>query len=155
MTISLLLSWWIINKPGKSYIYVVSSVFVLLFSGFDTFHLQGKMRIVYRTFATLSLPCYLTLNNNMFDLTRKGMFQRGVNHACHCFDTYQLSAFLKATRVRNQPQICLYFPDFQSSKLIRPISVTKCIPVIFQPLSLIHCVPLFKDRSSFYEICRI
>ena len=92
VTIPLLSSWWIINKPGKSYIYVVSSVFVLLFSGFDTFHVQGKMGMVYRTFAILILPCYLTLNNKMFDLTGKSMFQRGVNHACHCFDTHQLPA---------------------------------------------------------------
>ena len=53
---------------------------VLLFSGFDTFHAQGKMRMVCRTLAILALPCYLILNKMMLGLTGKGMFQRGVNH---------------------------------------------------------------------------
>ena len=71
MTIPLLLSWWIIYKPRKYYIYVVSSMFVLLFSGFDTFHAQGKMRMVCRTFAIHPLPCYLILNKVMLNLTEE------------------------------------------------------------------------------------
>ena len=54
MTIPLLSSWWIIYKPRKYYIYVVSSVFVLLISGFDTLHAQGKMGMVCRIFAILT-----------------------------------------------------------------------------------------------------
>ena len=71
MTIPLFSSWWIIYKPRKYYIYVVSSMFVLLFSGFDTFHAQGKMRMVCRTFAIHTLPCYLILNKVMLDLTEE------------------------------------------------------------------------------------
>ena len=85
VTIPLLSSWWNIYKPRKFYIYVVSPMFVLLFSGFDTFHAQGKMRLVCGTFAVLTLPCYLILNKMMLDLTGKGMFRRGVNHGWHCF----------------------------------------------------------------------
>ena len=65
--------------------YVVSSMFLLLFSGFDTSHAQGNMRMICRTFAILTLPCYLILNKMMLDLTGKGMLQRGVNHDWHCF----------------------------------------------------------------------
>ena len=85
MTIPLLSSWSIIYKPGKYYIYVVSSVLASLFSDFDTLHEQEKMGMVFRTFAILTLPCYLVLNKKILDLTRKGMFQSGVNHGCHCF----------------------------------------------------------------------
>ena len=85
MKISLFSSWWIIYKPRKYYIYVVSSMFVLLFSGFDTFHAQGMMRMVCRKFAILTLPCYLILNRVMLDLTGKGMFQTGVIHCWNCF----------------------------------------------------------------------
>ena len=55
-------------------------MFVLLFSSFDTFHAQGKMRMVFRTFAILTLPCYLILDNKILGLAGKDMFQRGVNH---------------------------------------------------------------------------
>ena len=55
-------------------------MFVLLFTGFDTFHAQEKMRMVCRTFAILTLPCYLILNKMMLHLTGKGMFQRAVTH---------------------------------------------------------------------------
>ena len=71
MTIPLFLSWWIIYKPRNYYIYVVSSMFVLLFSGFDTFHAQGKMRMVCKTFAIHTLSCYLILNKVMLDLTEE------------------------------------------------------------------------------------
>ena len=85
MTIPLFSSWWIIYKPRKYYIYVVSSMFVLLFSGFDAFHAEGKMRMDCRIFAIFTLPCYLILNKMMLDLTGKCMLQRGVNHGWHCF----------------------------------------------------------------------
>ena len=75
MTIPLLSSWWLIYKLRKCYIYVVSSMFVLLFSRFDTFHAQGKIRMVCRTFAIHSLPCYLILNKAMFDLEEKVCFK--------------------------------------------------------------------------------
>ena len=84
MTIPLLYSWWIIYKPQKHYIYTVSSVFVLLFCGFDTFHVQGKMGMVCGTFFILMLPCYIILDDKMLDLTGKSSFQRGVNHGWHC-----------------------------------------------------------------------
>ena len=77
MTIPLFLSWWIIYKPRNYYIYVVSSMFVLLFSGFDTFHAQGKMRMVCRTFAIHTLPCYLFLNKAMLDLTEEKIYFKG------------------------------------------------------------------------------
>ena len=77
MTIPLFLSWWIIYKPRNYYIYVVSSMFVLLFSGFDTFHAQGKMRMVCRTFAIHTLPCYLILNKVMLDLTEEKVCLKG------------------------------------------------------------------------------
>ena len=69
MTIPLLLSWQIVYKPRKYYIYVASSMFVLLFSGFDLF--QGKMRMARGTFAIHTLSCYLILNKVMFDLTEE------------------------------------------------------------------------------------
>ena len=77
MIIPLLSSWWIIYKPRKSYIYVVSSMSVLLFSGFDTFHVQGKMRMVCRTFAIRTLSCYLVLNKVMLDLTEEKVCFKG------------------------------------------------------------------------------
>ena len=46
-------------------------MFVLLFSGFDTFHAQGKMMMICRTFAIHTLPCYLILNKAMLDLTEE------------------------------------------------------------------------------------
>ena len=58
-------------------------MFVLLFSGFDTFHAQGKMRMVCGTFAIHTLSCYLNFNKVMLDLT--DMFQRVVDHGWHCF----------------------------------------------------------------------
>ena len=70
MTIPLFSSWWIIYKPRKYYIYVVSSMFSVLFSGFDTFHAQGKM-MVCMTFAIHTLSCYLILNKVMLDLTEE------------------------------------------------------------------------------------
>ena len=44
-------------------------MFVLLFSGFDTFHAQGKMRMICRTFAIHT--CYLILNKVMLNLTEE------------------------------------------------------------------------------------
>ena len=76
MTIPLLSSWSIIYKPGKYYIYVVSLVLAPLFSDFDTLHEQEKMGMVFRTFAILTLPCYLVLNKKMLDLTERAMFQK-------------------------------------------------------------------------------
>ena len=52
---------------------------------FSVCTMQGKMGMVCRTFTILTLPCYLILNNKMFDLKGKDMFQRGVNHDWHCF----------------------------------------------------------------------
>ena len=46
-------------------------MFVLLFSGFDTFHAPGKMRMVYRPFAIHTFPSDLILNKVMFDLTEE------------------------------------------------------------------------------------
>ena len=43
-------------------------MFVLLFSGFDTFHAQGKMRMVCKAFAIDTLPCNLVLNKVMLIL---------------------------------------------------------------------------------------
>ena len=60
-------------------------MFVLLFSGFDAFHAEGKMRMDCRIFTILTLPCYLILNKMMLDLTGKGMFQREVNLGWQCF----------------------------------------------------------------------
>ena len=52
-------------------------MFVLLFSGFDTFHAQGKMRMIFRTFANRTLPCYLILNKVMLDLTEEKLCLKG------------------------------------------------------------------------------
>ena len=60
-------------------------MFVLIFSGFDTFHAQGKIETVCRTFVIQTLPCYLTFGNKMLELTGKGIFQGGVNHGWHSF----------------------------------------------------------------------
>ena len=46
-------------------------MFALLFSGFDTFYARGKMRMVCRTLAIHTLPCYLILNKVMLDLTEE------------------------------------------------------------------------------------
>ena len=51
--------------------YVVSSMFVVLFSGFDTFHAQGKMRMVCKIFAIHTLSCYIILSKVMLDLTKE------------------------------------------------------------------------------------
>ena len=77
MTIPFLLSGKIVYKPRKYYMYVVSSMFVLLFSGFDTFYAQGKMRMVCRTLAIHTLPCYLILNKVMLDLTEEKVCFKG------------------------------------------------------------------------------
>ena len=71
MTIPLLLSWQAIYKPRKYCIYVASSLFVLLFYGFDTFCAQGKMRKVCRTLAIHTLPSYLILNKVMLDQRKR------------------------------------------------------------------------------------
>ena len=46
-------------------------MFVVLFSGFDTFHAQGKIKMVCRTFAIHALSCNLILNKVMLDLTEE------------------------------------------------------------------------------------
>ena len=135
-------------------------MFVLLCSGFGTFPAQGKMRMVCRTFAILTLTCYFILNKMMLDLTGKGMFQRGVNHGWYCLwcTSYMLlwcpnGAVLCKVALQ---ELTLFYKQLElGTRLLRPNSLTKCIPVNFQPLSLIYCIPLVKDQSSFYEICRI
>ena len=77
MTIPFLLSGQIVYKPRKYYMYVVSSMFVLLFSGFDTFYAQGKMRMVCRTLAIHTLPCPLIFNKVMLDLTEEKVCFKG------------------------------------------------------------------------------
>ena len=53
-------------------------MFVVLFSGFDTFYAQGKMRMVCKTFAIHTLSCYLILIKVMLDLIEeKVCFKRG------------------------------------------------------------------------------
>ena len=52
-------------------------MFVLLFSGFDTFYAQGKMRMVCRTLAIHTLPCYHILNKVMLDLTEEKVCFKG------------------------------------------------------------------------------
>ena len=52
-------------------------MFVLLFSGFDTFHAQVKMRMVFRTFAIHTLPCYLILNKVILDQTEEKVCFKG------------------------------------------------------------------------------
>ena len=53
------------------------SIFVLFFSGFDTFHAQGKMWMICITFALHTLPCYLVLNKVMLDLTEEKVCSKG------------------------------------------------------------------------------
>ena len=99
------------------------------------------------------------------------MFQRRVNHDWHCFGctSYlqlrccpngavlckELTLFYKQLGLGTSPQIWFCIRDFQGSKLLNGClgnsSLTKCIPVNFQPLSLIYCIPLAKDQSSFAE----
>ena len=67
MTIPLLSSRWIIFKSRKYDMHVVSSVFVLIFSDFNTFHVQGKIEMVYRIFAIMTFPCYLILGNKILE----------------------------------------------------------------------------------------
>ena len=148
MTIPLLSSWLIICKSGKYYKYVVSSVFVLLSSGFDTFHAKEKMEMVCRTFAVLTLPCYLILNNKMLHLTGKGMSQRGINHGWHCFwctiylllwgchngavfckvALQEVTPFYKQLRIGISPQICFHTEYFQGSKLLNG-----CLDLVVRP----------------------
>ena len=52
-------------------------MFVLLFSGFDTFHAQGKMIMICRTFAIRTLPGYLILNKVMLYLTEEKLCLKG------------------------------------------------------------------------------
>ena len=52
-------------------------MFVLLFSGFDTFHARGKMRMVCRTFAIHTFTCYLILKKVMLDLTEEKVCFKG------------------------------------------------------------------------------
>ena len=52
-------------------------MFALLFSGFDTFHAQGKIRMVCRRFAIHTLPCYLILNKVMFNLAEEKVCFKG------------------------------------------------------------------------------
>ena len=52
-------------------------MFVLLFSGFDTFYAQRKMRIVCRALAIHTLPWYLILNRVMLDLTEENVSIKG------------------------------------------------------------------------------
>ena len=52
---------------NEEVVHICSSVFVLLFCGFDTFHTEGKMGMVCRTFATLTFFHYLILH----DLTER------------------------------------------------------------------------------------
>ena len=66
-------------------VHLVSSVSVLICSGFDTFHGQREMEIVCRTFAILNLPYYLIFGITMLNPTLKGMSQRWLNHGRHCF----------------------------------------------------------------------
>ena len=51
-------------------------MFVLLFSGFDTFHAQVKMRMVC-TFAIHTFPCYLILDKVMLNLTEEKVSFKG------------------------------------------------------------------------------
>ena len=46
---------------------------------------QRKMEIFCRTFAILTLPCCIILDNKMLAITRKGMFQRGIIYGRQCF----------------------------------------------------------------------
>ena len=113
-------------------------MFVLLSSGFDTFHAQGKMGMVCRTFAILTLPCYLILDNKMLDLRKKGILQTGANCSWYCFwcTSYlllwccangavlckvalqELTLFYKQIGLGTCPQSWLYTQDFQGSNLL-------------------------------------
>ena len=124
---------------------------VLLFSGFDTSHAQGKMRMVCRTLAILTLPCCLILNKMMLDLTGKGMLQRGVSHGWHCFwcPSYlllwcpngavlckialqELTLFYKQLGLGTSPQIWFYIQDLQGSKLLNGCLGLAVRPNVFQ-----------------------
>ena len=52
-------------------------MFALLFSGFNTFHAQGKMRMICRIFAIHTLLCYLILNKLMLDQTDEKVCFKG------------------------------------------------------------------------------
>ena len=47
--------------------HVASSVFALIFSDVNTFHVQGKIEMVYRIFAIMAFPCYLILGNKILE----------------------------------------------------------------------------------------
>ena len=109
-------------------------MFVLLFSRFDTFHAQGKIRMVCRTFAIHSLPCYLILNKAMFDLEEKVCFKGesamvgtvlDAPVTCCCDGAVlskvamqELTVFYKQLGLGTSPQIWFYIQDFQGSKLL-------------------------------------
>ena len=52
-------------------------MFVQLFSGFNTYHAQGKMRMICTTFVIHTLPCYRILNKVMLDLTEEKVCFKG------------------------------------------------------------------------------
>ena len=132
------------------------------------------------TFAILTLPCYLILNKMMLDLTGKGMFQRGVNHDWRCFwcSSYmllwccpygallckvvlkELTLFYKQLWLDTSLQIWFYIHDFQGSKLLNACIGLVVWPNVFQWIFnfchwyIVH-IPLVKDQSSFYQVCRI
>ena len=47
--------------------HVASSVFALIFSDVNTFHVQGKIEMIYRIFAIMAFPCYLILGNKILE----------------------------------------------------------------------------------------
>ena len=69
----------------REIVHILSSAFVLIFAGFDTFYVQEMMEMVCNTFVILTLSCYLFLSNKMFDLKRKSMLRRGFGHGRYCF----------------------------------------------------------------------
>ena len=109
-------------------------MFVLLFSRFDTFHAQGKIRMVCRTFAIHSLPCFLILNKAMFDLEEKVCFKGesamvgtvlDAPVTCCCDGAVlckvamqELTVFYKQLGLGTSPHIWFYIQDFQGSKLL-------------------------------------
>ena len=52
-------------------------MFVLLFSGFDTYHAQEKMRMICTTLVIHTLPCYRILNKVMLDLIEEKICFKG------------------------------------------------------------------------------
>ena len=109
-------------------------MFVLFFSGFDTFHAQGKMRMICRTFAIHTLPCYLILNKVMLDLTEEKLCLKGESAmvgtnldapvTC-CYGAVlcrvalqELTLLYKQLGLGTSPQIWFCIQDFQGSKLL-------------------------------------